>query len=318
MTTFLLGHSERFLGNRQTRSSRWFVEILRPVAALTLLCCVISLSAAEPPALPPLTSVSGSPRLPGKFVWADLVTDDVPAAQKFYSAMFGWTFNDYGGYLIGKNDDRPVCGMFQRALSTDHPQAKPRWFGYISVVNVEKACRAVLKAGGRELEAPKKIPDRGEQAVFADAEGALFGVVKSSSGDPEDFLADPGDWIWIQLLSRDAKKAAGFYRTVGGYEIVENTATNRQSEYVLTSEGYARATVRNIRTADTKVRPAWLPFVRVNSVAESVARARQLGGKVLVEPRPELLNGHAAVIADPTGAAVGILEWDEQLLKKGQ
>jgi predicted enzyme related to lactoylglutathione lyase len=243
---------------------------------------------AEPPQtpLPPLTTVSGSPRLPGKFVWADLVTDDVLTAKKFYSALFGWTFYDYGGYIVGRNDDRPLCGMFQRPRPADQPQAKPRWFGYLSVANVEKASRAALKAGGRELAAPKKMPDRGEQAVFADAEGAMFGVVKSSSGDPEDFLAEPGDWIWLQLLSRDAKKASEFYRAVGGYDIVENSETNRQSEYVLTSGGFARATVRNIRTADTKVQPAWLPFVRVNSVAESAARARQLGGKVLVDPSP--------------------------------
>ena len=72
------------------------------------------------------------------------------------------------------------------------PRAKPRWFGYISVANVERAKRAVTKAGGRVLAAPQKMPKRGEQAVFADPEGALFGVIKSSSGDPEDFLAEPG------------------------------------------------------------------------------------------------------------------------------
>ena len=90
------------------------------------------------------------------------------------------------------------------------------------------------------------MPKRGEQAVFADPEGALFGVVKSSAGDPEDFLAEPGDWIWIQLLSRNAGKAAEFYRKVAGYEVIENAASNRVSDYVLSSKGYARATVRTI------------------------------------------------------------------------
>ncbi len=240
----------------------------------------------KPPILPPLTTVSDNPRLPGKFVWADLVTDDVPTARKFYGALFGWSFSDYGGYIIAMNDDRPICGCFSVSRPADRPQAKPRWFGYISVADVDKARRAVLKAGGRELAAPKKMPDRGEQAVFADAEGAIFGVIKSSSGDPEDFLADPGDWIWIQLLSSDGMKASEFYRSVGGYDIVENTTTNRQSDYVLTSEGYARATVRTIRTDDARVTPNWLPFVRVSSVSESVANARELGGKILVEPKP--------------------------------
>jgi len=272
--------------------------------------------AAEPPQLPPLTT-SGSPRLPGKFVWADLVTDDVPAARKFYSQLFGWTFRTVGDYIVVCNDDRPLGGMFQRPRPQDQ-SARPRWFGYISVSNVERAKKTVTQSGGKVLLEPQKLPERGEQAVFADAEGAMFGVIKSSSGDPQDFLADPGDWIWIQLLSRDAKQASEFYRAVGGYDVVENATTNRQSDYVLTSEGYARATVRAIQTADTKVRPTWLPFVRVKSVAETVALAKQLGGKVLVEPGPKLLDGKVAVIADPTGAAIGILEWDENLLKGGR
>ena len=278
---------------------------------------IISAFAANRAELPPLTTASGNPRLPGKFVWADLVTDNVPAARTFYGRLFGWKFWDAGSYSIGMNDDRPLCGMFQRPRPKDRV-AEPRWFGYISVPNVDRAQRTVLKAGGRVLAPPKKMPKRGEQAVFADPEGAVFGVVKSSSGDPEDFLADPGDWIWIQLLSRDARKAAEFYRAVAGYECVENSTSNRLNDYVLVSERYARATVRTIPSANTQVQPTWLPFVRVKNVAESVALAKQLGGKVRIEPKPELLDGKAAVIADPTGAVIGIMEWSEGMLKGGR
>jgi len=261
--------------------------------------------------------VSGSPRLPGKFVWADLVTDDVPAARKFYAQLFGWKFWDMGSYTIALNDERPLCGMFQRPRPKDRV-AEPRWFGYISVGSVERAQGAVTKAGGRVLAAPRQMPKRGDQAVFADPEGAVFGVVKSSAGDPEDFLAEPGDWIWIQLLSRDARKAAEFYRKIAGYDVVENRANNRLNDYVLTSKGYARATVRTIPSADTQVQPTWLPFVRVKNVGESMAQAKQFGGKVRIEPKPELFDGKVAVIADPTGAVIGILEWREGMLKGGR
>jgi uncharacterized protein len=232
--------------------------------------------------------------------------------------LFGWKLWDMGSYTIAANADRPLCGMFQRPRPADRPQARPRWFGYISVSNVEKAQRAVKEAGGRELAAPQQMPKRGEQAVFADAEGAVFGVVKSSSGDPEDFLAGPGDWIWVELLSRDARKAADFYRAVAGYEIVENTASNRLSDYVLTSKGYARATVRGIPKDRSEVSPNWLLFVRVKNVTESVAQTKQLGGKVLLDPKPELFNGKLAIIADPTGAAIGLLEWSPEQLKGGR
>jgi predicted enzyme related to lactoylglutathione lyase len=268
--------------------------------------------------LPPVSSVSGSPRLPGKFVWADLVTDDVAGARRFYGELFNWTFRDLGGYVVAANEERPLCGIFHRDRPADRPQARPRWFGYVSVSSVEKAQRAVMQAGGRVLAAPRTLPKRGEQAIFADTEGALFGVMKSASGDPPDFMAEPGDWIWVQLLSRDAKKASEFYRAVGGYQVIENTAGNRLSDYVLTSKGYARATVRTIPESRPQVQPSWLPFVRVKSVRESVVLAKRLGGKTLLEPKPELIEGRAAVIADPAGAAIGLLEWSDSLVKGGR
>jgi len=287
------------------------------IGTAALLACSSPGFAAKAPELPPLTTASGNPRLPGKFVWADLVTDSVPAAMKFYTGLFGWTFRDVGGYAIASNDDRPVCGMFQRPRPQDG-SAQPRWFGYISVASVDRAQQAVTKAGGRLVAEPRKMPKRGEQAVFADPEGAIFGVVKSSAGDPEDFLAEPGDWIWIQLLSRNAVNAASFYSKVAGYEVIENGVSNRVSDYILSSKGYARATVRTIPSRHEKMQPAWLPFVRVKNVAESVALANRLGGKVLLEPKPELLDGKAAVVADPTGAAIGLLEWSDTLLKGGK
>jgi len=259
--------------------------------------------------LPPLTDISSNPRLPGKFVWVDLATDNVAAAQTFYTRMFGWQFYDRGGYLIGLSDGRPLCGLFQKPKPADKPDAKPRWIGFISVANVARAQSAVTQAGGKVLSPPGKFPKRGEQAVFADPDGAIFGAIKSSAGDPEDFLPEPGEWIWAQLLSRDARQAAEFYRAVAGYEVVENTAPDRVSDFVLTSNGYARATVRTIPEKLAQVKPNWLPFVRVKSIAESVALAKELGGQALLEPKAGLMAGRAAVVADPTGAAIGLLEW---------
>lgn len=291
---------------------------MKPTRVLTanllagvLLTCVtgpVSAQDSDPPRLPPLTAEPDSPRLPGKFVWADLVTDDVQAARQFYGRLFGWRFETLGNYSIALNEERPVAGMVERPRPEDR-SAKPRWLGYISVESVERAREAATEAGGKVLAAPQEMPERGEQAVFSDPEGALFGVVRSSSGDPGDYLADVGDWIWIQLLSRDAREASEFYRTVAGYEIVENTREELRSDFVLASGGYARAAVRTLPAKATRVQPLWLPFVRVQSVAESVALAEQLGGRVWIAPRPDLFDGRVAVVGDPTGAAIGVLEW---------
>ncbi len=272
--------------------------------------------AAESLELPPLTTATKT-RLPGKFVWGDLVTDDVATARRFYAQLFGWTFRDVGNYSIAANDERPLAGLFQRPKPANG-EAKPRWFGYISVKSVGSAQKAVTKAGGKVVAAPQKLPQRGEQAVFTDPEGAVFGVIRSQGGDPMDFRPDIGDWVWIQLLSRDGKKAAEFYQKIADYEVVENTETNRLSDYILTSDGFARATVRTIPAGNEPVPPNWLPFVRVKSVTESVAKAKELGGKVWLEPKDELFKGRVAIVADPTGGAIGLLELDVAQVEGGK
>ncbi len=293
-------------------------KLPRVLVVIASFAVLASRAGAGEADLPPLTTARGNPRLPGKFIWADLVTDDVAKARAFYAQVFGWRFWGTGAYVIAMNDGQPLGGMFQKPRPANDPKARPRWYGYISVPSVEKAERAVTKAGGRVLAPPKDFPKRGEQAVFADPEGAIFGVMKSSAGDPEDVLAEPGDWIWIQLQSRDAKKAGEFYRAVAGYEVIDNPVPNRLNDYILSSKGYARATVRTLVTKRPDVNPTWLPYVRVKSVSETTAKSKQLGGTVLIEPRPEVLGGGIAVIADPTGAAVGILEWRPNLMKGGQ
>src|SRR5215831_12429600 len=85
------------LGSRRIKWRQWLA--LR-FFLLIHLGTFADLLVAAPPALPPLTTVGGSPRLPGKFVWADLVTDDVLKARKFYGELFGWTFQSAGDYLI--------------------------------------------------------------------------------------------------------------------------------------------------------------------------------------------------------------------------
>src|SRR5215510_7665204 len=90
-----------------------WIQIAAMLIAALLSFSSMPLRAAQAE-LPPLTTVSGNPRLPGKFIWADLVTDDVPKAVKFYSQLFDWQFFGIGNYTFAMNDQRPLAGMFQK------------------------------------------------------------------------------------------------------------------------------------------------------------------------------------------------------------
>lgn len=278
--------------------------------------CLSALAAAavrgQVQPFPPLNAEDTGQLLPGKFVWADLVTGDGPAAEAFYGGMFGWKFSGEAVYRTASHGGRPVAGVQHRAATPG--QAAPTgamWIGYLSVPEVQAAGNKVADLGGRQLVAPARLPDRGEQAVFADPGGAIFGVIHSSSGDPKDDGSREGDWLWIQLLSRDADKSASFYSKLAGYELFKYQAPDRPPEIYLSTAKVARGSILMKPGGGENIRPLWLPYVRVASLRKSIATCGKLGGKVLVTPRVDLIGGRAAILEDPTGAAVGVLEWNQ-------
>ena len=54
------------------------------------------------------------------------------------------------------------------------------------------------------------------------------------------------------------------------------------------------------------VKPEWIPYITVDKVLQTVIKAQELGGKVLLTPDMSVKEGRVAIIADPTGAVFGI------------
>jgi predicted enzyme related to lactoylglutathione lyase len=285
----------------------------RSYAALVLALFLAAPVRAASPELPPLNDPPTSARLPGKFVWVDLLTPDVVRAEAFYGKLFGWTFqkigNGEGAYTLAFLGDEPMAGIVRLAAKPGE-RKQARWIGFMSVSDVSQAERFVLSQGGKVLVSRRSFPKRGDLAVFADREGAIFGLMSSSTGDVEDFLTETGDWIWAQLLSREGEKAAVFYASIGGNRVLEAPKPDGSKRWFLVSQGYARASIIEIPPARTDTRPGWLGYIRVAAVGSTVALAEQLGGKVLVAPRPELFDGKVALLTDPNGAVFGVLQWD--------
>jgi predicted enzyme related to lactoylglutathione lyase len=137
----------------------------------------------------------------------------------------------------------------------------------------------------------------------------VFAVLASTSGDPGDFLAAPGEWIWSSLLTADPDVAATFYQSVFGYDAYDLPGDDGLQHVILSSQEYARAGIHSL-PKDTYHRHAhWLNFVRVDDASATAARAVALGGAILVAPRLDRHGGHIALLADPYGAPFGIMEW---------
>ena len=274
---------------------------------------------AAPLDLPPLVTPPSMEHHVGKVIWTDLVTPDLAAAKHFYSELFGWSFQDIHGdrteYAVASLDGRPVAGLLQRAIPAGE-QKHPAWLAFIAVKDVGAAKKTALKQGARVLFEPKTVGQRGRQAVFADPEGAVFAVLSSTSGDPADFLAAPGEWIWSSLLARNPDTEAAFYQNVFGYDVFDLESEDTLQHVILSSDDYARASVNALPAEAPHLHPHWLNFIRVVDATSATAKVVELGGRVLVEPHMDRHGGNVAVVADPSGAPFGLMEWTDTNSKK--
>ncbi len=256
--------------------------------------------------IPPLVE-QPSPELPGKFVWHNLITPDAAAARAFYGGVFGWQFKvqDDGNYTDVSFGGRSLGGIVS---STG--EGAPRtavWLSAVSVSKIDATVVAAEAAGATQLIAARDIPNVGRVAVLSDPQGAVFQMIASVSGDPPDAPARMNTWLWRELIADDPATAADFYERVFGYDVT-TVGENDEAYRVLSREGKPRAGILNNPFEET--RPAWIPFVRVEDPAALLSTVTELGGTVVIAPRPDLRDGTLAVVLDPSGAPLALQKWN--------
>jgi hypothetical protein len=266
------------------------------------------------PVLPPLNELKSGEQLTGKFVWFDLATTELEKQQAFYGAVFGWKFRALESaedqYTLILNNDRNVAGMFLAKPREDIP-AGALWIGLMSINDPVKAVSAVEQGGGVVHTQLMTVAQRGTYALFRDPDGALFGVLKSDSGDPPDHASAIGDFLWVDLFVDQPGKAAGFYQQLAGYELTKKEEKPGIERIILSSQGHSRAGVVPLPKAVK--RAGWLPYVRVDDVDATLTKVTQAGGYIVAPPAEDLLDGNLAIISDPQGGVLGIVKWDESV-----
>jgi uncharacterized protein len=301
------------------KSAQRAPRLRQGILLLLSLTAASALAASHAPPvpmqLPPLQQPASGEHHPGKVIWMELVTPDLAGAQHFYGGLFGWTFQEVPGapvpYSIALDNGTPVAALVQ-PRSPSHGRRQPQWLPFLSARDVTGIKNAAVAQGGRMLSPPRVYPQRGEQAVLSDPQGAMFGLLASSSGDPPDDLADPGGWIWASLLTREPHSVASFYQRLFGFDVDPLPAEDGGNHFLLSAEGFARASVNKLPAAAQKDSPYWLSFVRVQDTAAAAAQVKSLGGTVVTEPRPDRDGAMMAVAADPQGAPFGLMEWTEE------
>ncbi len=112
---------------------------------------------------------------PGALAWNEAAVDDPEAARAFYSAVFGFRFDEVPGaegYTTFTNTDHPLGGL------GGHQEGSPKgWTTCFSVASADDAVATVEAAGGKVTMAPMDT-EFGRFAVVEDPWGAPFSVMQ--------------------------------------------------------------------------------------------------------------------------------------------
>jgi predicted enzyme related to lactoylglutathione lyase len=244
----------------------------------------------------------------GDFVWYELMTSDVAAAQAFYSNVVGWTVEDSGmpgmTYLIAKVGEHQFGGMM--GFPPEMPQHKPGWSGYVLTSDVDGMAGRVSEAGGTVYRAPMDIPGVGRFAVVADPQGAAFMLFRGDGeASPELPYMTPGTTGWHELHSSDWKAGFTFYETLFGW--TKDTAIDMgpMGTYQLFATG--GDAIGGMMTDTYAPAPYWLYYFAVGDIDAAMARVTDGGGTIL--RGPEEVPGGAWIInaTDPQGALFALV-----------
>jgi len=250
---------------------------------------------------------------PAQFIWYELVTTDLDAAQTFYGAVVGWTPRDSGlsdrRYTILSVGERGVGGAMALPPQALESGARPGWVGYIDVDDVDAFVERVKARGGAVHRAAEDIPGIGRFAMVADPQGAAFIMMKPipPSVAPAPIAPGaPGTPGWHELHAADGTSAFDFYAGLFGWTKADAMDMGPMGTYQLFAAGGAPIGAMMTKSAETP-HPHWLYYFNVEAINPAAERVKSHGGQVLNGPHEVPGPMWVLQASDPQGALFALV-----------
>lgn len=246
----------------------------------------------------------------GTFNWVELSTTDTEGAKSFYSALFGWETEDSpvpgGVYTMCKKDGAFVAAIQAQQEEMAKQGHPPYWMSYVAVDSVDKTAAQVEELGGRILAPPFDVMDAGRMAVFQDPAKAALAIWEAKDHPGAGLVREPGTLSWNELSTNDASTARGFYTSLFGWTAETSDMGGR--DYTVFNAGDNQvAGMMEITPEMGPMPPSWGVYIDVEDVDATASKATELGANVFVPPT-DFPGGRFAWIADPQGAAIGVVK----------
>jgi uncharacterized protein len=242
--------------------------------------------------------------------WVELSTTDQAAAQEFYGALFGWSFQDndmgeMGHYYISQVEGSDVAGVGgQPPGMEDHPAY---WGVYLAVDDVDATTAKVADAGGTVEAGPFDVMSAGRMSAIADPTGARVGLWQAGETIGSQRANEPGTPTWNECVTPDVERAAAFYAEVLG--MGSESMDMGEMKYTLLSNAAGRQIggMVPLSMLPEGTPPHWNVYFNVADVDASTGQVEELGGKVVAPAFDVPTVGRMAMVADPQGAMFWVM-----------
>ena len=238
--------------------------------------------------------------------WVDVTSPELDKSIEFYTGLFGWEAEpmpspEAGGYTMFMLNGKNVA-----AGSPPQQEGMPSyWTTYLASDDVDDTATKIRDAGGTVMMDPFDVFGSGRMTVAQDPTGAVFGVWQAKEHIGAQLANEHGTLVWNQCQTSDPARAAEFYQAVFGYEIDQMDLGLGEPFRVLKVGGRGVAGVREPVSGDAPSH--WSTVFAVADTDETVARAKELGGTVLMGPMDLPDIGRLAVLQDPAGAVFQVM-----------
>jgi uncharacterized protein len=246
---------------------------------------------------------------PGTFCWVELGTSDRAAAKKFYTSLFGWTFEDMPGsagvYTILRKNGNDAAALYE--LGPQQAGAPPSWASYVRVERADDAVAHAKELGATVLMGPFDAAEHGRMAVIRDPAGAVFSIWEPRANPGAGVVNEPGAFCWNELYTLDPKRASDFYTGLFGWTI--NARHMDFGEYVIFEQGTSMtAGMMQVPKEWGPVPPHWLVYFAVENCDTTFEKAKSLGAGVTVPPFDVENVGRMSILTDPQGAGFAVIK----------
>ena len=125
---------------------------------------------------------------------------------------------------------------------------------------------------------------------------------------PEMSKHEPGEFSWAELATSDSDAAKKFYGGLFGWSYSDSPAGPDMIYTRIQRNGKDVAALYKMGAQMQGVPPHWNTYVTVASADASAKKAKELGGKVMMEPFDVMEHGRMAIVQDPQGAVFSLWE----------